>query len=271
MLDGMLRGDMITYMSKHESSRSAGPRTVTAAPPPASRGRKRILVVDDEKDLLDLITYNLQRSGYDFVTAANGNEALELSLRELPDLIILDLMLPGIDGTEVARRLKADSRTAQIPIIMLTAKSEETDVVVGLTLGADDYVTKPFSVKVLLARINTVLRRADGPQASEETGLLRAGPLAIDASKHEVTINGEAAKLTLTEFKLLSALVNARGRVLTRDQLMDKAMGTDVFVTDRAIDVHITAIRKKLGEASWLIHTVRGVGYRLQETPGEPE
>ena len=128
-----------------------------------------------------------------------------------------------------------------------------------------------FENTVLLARINTVLRRSDGPQPSEEAGLLRAGPLAIDASKHEVTINGEAVKLTLTEFKLLSALVNARGRVLTRDQLMDKAMGTDVFVTDRAIDVHITAIRKKLGDASWLIHTVRGVGYRLQETPGEPE
>ncbi|HMB94613.1 MAG TPA: response regulator transcription factor, partial [Tepidisphaeraceae bacterium] len=188
-----------------------------------------------------------------------------------PDLVILDLMLPGTDGTEVARRLKSDSRTAQIPIVMLTAKSEETDVVVGLTLGAADYVTKPFSMKILMARLNTILRRAESQQPTEDLGLLKAGPFTIDTSKHEVTVNGELAKLTLTEFKLLSALVNARGRVLSRDQLMDKAMGTDVFVTDRAIDVHVTAIRKKLGEASWLIHTVRGVGYRLQETPGETE
>ena len=251
--------------------RTIAPRATVMSSPGPTRGRKRILVVDDEKDLVDLITYNLQRNGYDFLAAHNGNEALEIAQNEQPDLIILDLMLPGIDGTEVARRLKGDARTAQIPIIMLTAKSEETDVVVGLTLGADDYVTKPFSVKILLARLNTVLRRAEAPAPADDSGLLRAGPLAIDTAKHEVTVNGEPAKLTLTEFKLISALVNARGRVLTRDQLMDKAMGTDVFVTDRAIDVHITAIRKKLGDASWLVHTVRGVGYRLQETPGEAE
>jgi two-component system alkaline phosphatase synthesis response regulator PhoP len=270
-------------MSKHDVSRggSTGGGVAFAAAAASSssagagsgggRGRKRILVVDDEKDLVDLITYNLQRNGYDYLSAGNGNDALDIALREQPDLVILDLMLPGIDGTEVARRLRSDSRTANIPIIMLTAKSEETDVVVGLTLGADDYVTKPFSVKILLARLNTVLRRAEAQQPSEEASVLKAGPLSIDTSKHEVTINGEAVKLTLTEFKLLSALVGARGRVLTRDQLMDKAMGTDVFVTDRAIDVHVTAIRKKLADASWLIHTVRGVGYRLQETPGEPE
>jgi two-component system alkaline phosphatase synthesis response regulator PhoP len=256
-------------MAKQNPVRTASSPTTTM--PPQPRGRKRILVVDDEKDLVDLISYNLQRNGFDILAAYNGNEAIEVAQREQPDLVILDLMLPGIDGTEVARRLKADSRTAQIPIIMLTAKSEETDVVVGLTLGADDYVTKPFSVKILLARLNTVLRRAESQQPTEDMGLLKTGPLTIDTSKHEVTVNGELAKLTLTEFKLLSALVNARGRVLSRDQLMDKAMGTDVFVTDRAIDVHVTAIRKKLGEASWLIHTVRGVGYRLQETPGETE
>ena len=150
---------------------------------------------------------------------------------------------------------------------MLTAKSEETDVVVGLTLGADDYITKPFSIKGLDARISTVLRRSETP-ASPDFTILRTGPLTIDASKHEVAVEGEPIKLTLTEFKLLSALVSARGRVLTRDQLMDKAMGTDVFVTDRAIDVHVTAIRKKLGSANWLVRTVRGVGYSLQETPG---
>ena len=205
------------------------------------------------------------------LTANSGDSALEMAGREIPDLVLLDLMLPGTSGTEVARRLKADARTAAIPIIMLTAKSEETDVVVGLTLGADDYVTKPFSMKILLARLNTVLRRGETPTAMPDTALLKAGPLTIDPSKHEVSINGEAVKLTLTEFKLLISLVTARGRVLTRDQLMDKAMGTDVFVTDRAIDVHITAIRKKLGTSSWLIRTVRGVGYSLQESADEQE
>jgi two-component system alkaline phosphatase synthesis response regulator PhoP len=227
--------------------------------------KKTILVVDDEKDLVDLVTYNLKRNGFEVLSASNGNEAIEIAQREIPDLVLLDLMLPGIDGTEVARRLKADSRTATIPLIMLTAKGEETDVVVGLTLGADDYVTKPFSMKILLARLTTVLRRGEQP-ATGEGGLLRAGPVTIDPAKHEVKVEGEAIKLTLTEFKLLAALVSARGRVLTRDQLMDKAMGSDVFVTDRAIDVHVTAIRKKLGGANWLVHTVRGVGYRLQES-----
>jgi DNA-binding response OmpR family regulator len=236
-----------------------------------SQSKKRILVVDDQIDLLDLITYNLQRNGYDVVSTQNGNDALELAIREEPDLILLDLMLPGMTGTEVARRLKSDQRTSQIPLVMLTVKGEETDVVVGLTLGADDYVTKPFSMKILLARLNVVLRRIDPPIVASDTVSLRAGPLSIDTLRHEVAVNGDTLKLTLTEFKLLTALVQARGRVLTRDQLMDKAMGTDVFVTDRAIDVHVTAIRKKLGEASYLIRTVRGVGYRLQETPGEEE
>jgi len=235
----------------------------------APRNMKRILVVDDEKDLLDLITYNLQRNGFDVVTSQNGNEALEVAVRENPDLILLDLMLPGLAGTEVARRLKSDPRTAQIPLVMLTAKGEETDVVVGLTLGADDYITKPFSMKILLARLSVVLRRSDPPIVPSDSVMLRAGPLSIDSSRHEASVNGETMKLTLTEFKLLSALVQARGRVLSRDQLMDKAMGTDVFVTDRAIDVHVTAIRKKLGDASYLIQTVRGVGYKLQESRDE--
>ena len=249
------------------------PDPVPSAAGGPRRAKRRVLVVDDEKDLVDLISYNLARGGYEVLTAYDGKDALETAQREVPDLVVLDLMLPGLDGTEVARRLKADSRTAGVPIVMLTAKGEETDVVVGLTIGADDYVTKPFSMKILLARINTVLRRGEGVEAGAtgEGGVLRAGPLVIDMSKHEVTVNGEPVRLTLTEFKLLSALVAARGRVLTRDQLMDKAMGTDVFVTDRAIDVHVTAIRKKLGDASWLVRTVRGVGYRLQESPGEEE
>jgi two-component system, OmpR family, alkaline phosphatase synthesis response regulator PhoP len=238
--------------------------------------KRTVLVVDDEKDITELISYNLTRHGYEVLNAFDGNEALDIAQRETPDLVLLDLMLPGLEGTEVARRLKADGRTSGIPIIMLTAKGEETDVVVGLTLGADDYITKPFSPKILLARVNTVLRRNEppAPGANGDAGSdakLTAGPLTIDSAKHEVRVSDEPVKLTLTEFKLLSALVGARGRVLTRDQLMDKAMGTDVFVTDRAIDVHVTAIRKKLGPAHWLVHTVRGVGYRLRESPDDPE
>jgi DNA-binding response OmpR family regulator len=283
-------GQRSVVMGRHDDSRpaAAGPAAAStprvaagvptrdagaAAGTASRRNRKRILVVDDEKDLVDLISYNLQRNGYDALTAYSGNEAIDVALRDQPDLIVLDLMLPGIDGTEVARRLKGEPRTQHIPIIMLTAKAEETDVVVGLTLGADDYVTKPFSMKILLARMTTVLRRveqggaAGGP--ADAGGTLKAGPLTIDTAKHEAIVDGEPARLTLTEFRLLTALVAARGRVLTRDQLMDKAMGADVFVTDRAIDVHVTAIRKKLGAASYLVHTVRGVGYRLQETPEE--
>jgi DNA-binding response OmpR family regulator len=247
----------------NDPARQASARNSAATPP----ARKKVLIVDDEKDIVDLVAYNLGRNGYDTLTASDGNDALESASRNSPDLIILDLMLPGIDGMEVARRLKADAKTASIPIVMLTAKGEETDVVVGLTLGADDYVTKPFSMKVLLARVSSVLRRSETGPGTAEGGTLRAGPLSIDTFKHEVLVNEEAIKLTLTEFKLLSALLSARGRVLTRDQLMDKAMGTDVFVTDRAIDVHITAIRKKLGDAAWLVNTVRGVGYRLREFP----
>ena len=234
------------------------------------KAKQTVLVVDDEKDLVELIAYNLQRNGYRVISANSGDAALETAARELPNLVLLALMLPGASGTEVARQLRADAHTAHIPIIMLTAKSEETDVVVGLTLGADDYITKPFSMKILLARVGTVLRRGETPPPLE-TAVLRTGPLTIDGSKHEVAVDGEPIKLTLTEFKLLSALVAARGRVLTRDQLMDKAMGTDVFVTDRAIDVHITAIRKKLGSANWLVRTVRGVGYSLQENPDQSD
>ncbi len=257
------------YMSRINE----GVRHAPAVPATQPSVRRKVLVVDDEKDIVELIAYNLGRNGYEALVAYDGNEALQIARKDIPDLIILDLMLPGIEGTEVARRLKGDNTTSGIPIVMLTAKGEETDVVVGLTLGADDYVTKPFSMKVLLARVSSVLRRTDTNQqvGAGEGGVLKAGPLSIDTLKHEVSIENEPVKLTLTEFKLLSALVVARGRVLTRDQLMDKAMGTDVFVTDRAIDVHITAIRKKLGEASWLVHTVRGVGYRLRESPEDTE
>jgi DNA-binding response OmpR family regulator len=250
-------------MATNDSARAVSPRGFSVGTDAMPRNHKNILVVEDEKDLADLITYNLQRNGYDVVCAADGQSALDMAAKQPPDLVLLDLMLPGVDGTEVARKLKGDARTSHIPIVMLTAKGEETDVVVGLTIGADDYVTKPFSMKILLARLATVLRRTE--VAPAESNLLKAGPLSIDSSKHAVVVDGQTIRLTLTEFKLLTALVSARGRVLTRDQLMDKAMGSDVFVTDRAIDVHITAIRKKLGQAQWLIQTVRGVGYKLQE------
>jgi DNA-binding response OmpR family regulator len=243
--------------------------SAVTARPASGRGNKTVLVVEDEKDLSDLISYNLGRNGYNAVVASDGNSALQLAEEHAPDLVLLDLMLPGLDGTEVARRLKADARTANTPIIMLTAKSEETDVVVGLTIGADDYVTKPFSMKILMARVNTVLRRIEANAEAAQSGMVKAGPLTIDSARHEISLDGQPVKFTLTEFKLLAALTAARGRVLTRDQLMDKAMGSDVFVTDRAIDVHVTAIRKKLGESHWLVQTVRGVGYKLQETPEE--
>jgi len=272
-----LRVSRPEFASDRMTKQTADPQSTRPQPSRAPAGRapaggKRVLVVDDERDLTELVGVNLQRNGYEVLTAYDGHTALDLARREVPDLILLDLMLPGIDGTEVTRRLKADERTAGIPIVMLSAKGEETDVVVGLTLGADDYVTKPFSMKILLARLATVLRRGE-PAAGggEGGGLLRAGPLEIDTTKHLVRVEGADVRLTLTEFKLLASLVQARGRVLTRNQLMDKAIGTDVFVTDRAIDVHVTAIRRKLGDAAWLVHTVRGVGYRLRESPDAPE
>jgi two-component system phosphate regulon response regulator PhoB len=246
------------------SSTSSSQATASAS----AERRPVVLVVDDEQDLVELITLNLERHRFGVLAAGDGTRALELARKYKPDLILLDLMLPGVEGTEVARRLRADPATEGIPIIMLTARSEETDVVVGLTIGADDYVTKPFSMKVLMARVKAILRRQKLGRGGEEAGgTLRAGPLSMDTEKHDVAVDGRPVKLTLTEFKLLRALVEARGRVLSRDRLMDKAMGEDVFVTDRAIDVHVTAIRKKLGDAAWLVHTVRGVGYRLQEEP----
>ena len=229
--------------------------------------RKKILVVDDERDLVELISLNLQRNGYDTLAAHDGITGLDLARKQKPDLLILDLMMPGLSGRDVTTALKADPDFASIPILMLTAKTEETDVIVGLSMGADDYVTKPFSMKVLMARVAAVLRRKAAIEPA--SAILAVGPIIIDQSKHEVTLAGKPVNLTPTEFKLLSALVSARGRVLSRDQLMDRAMGTDVFVTARAIDVHITALRQKLGDHAWMILTVRGVGYRLLERKEE--
>lgn len=229
-------------------------------------GHKHILVVEDERDLADLLVYNLGKSGYRTSVASNGRQALELVLAQRPDLILLDLMLPELSGTEVAGRIRTNPSTASIPIIMLTAKSGEVDQIVGLSVGADDYMPKPFSMKVLMARIEAVLRRAMKP-AAEDSAVLRLGPVEINAQTHEAFLDGKLMKLTLTEFRLLAGLILARGRVLSRGELMSRAMGPGVMVTERTIDVHITSIRKKLGVHGGMIRTVRGVGYRATLEP----
>lgn len=222
--------------------------------------RRSVLVVDDERDLLELVAYNLKRAGYDVLSASNGRQALDLIVQAKPDLVLLDVMLPELSGTEVASRVRANPLTAATPIIMLTAKGEEIDQVVGLAVGADDYVPKPFSMKVLLARVEAVLRRAG--RASAEHRSLELGTVRLDLETHEAYVNGDPIKLTLTEFRILAALLQGQGRVLSRASLMNKAMGPGVLVTERTIDVHVTAIRKKLNDQAPLIKTVRGVGYR---------
>lgn len=226
---------------------------------------KTILISDDEKDLVELIEYNLRRQGYHTLAAYDGPGALALALQHVPDLILLDLMMPGKSGQEVTVALRADPATKDIPIIMLTAKSEDSDMIVGLTLGADDYVAKPFNMKVLLARIEAILRRS--AESAPRSEFLTAGDLRIDRARHHVELAGQRIALTLTEFRLLEALVGAKQRVLSRDQLMDHAMGADITVTDRTIDVHITALRRKMRTHRTMIETVRGVGYRLSEDP----
>lgn len=223
----------------------------------------RILVVDDEKDLVELVKYNLEKEGFEVAVAYDGEGAIATGEREIPSLIVLDIMLPNIDGLEVCRRLKRNPVTAHIPIIMLTAKGEEADRVVGLELGADDYVVKPFSVRELIARVKTVLRRTGASEKPKE--VLKIGEVVIDTMKHKVKVKGKDVDLTLTEFKLLVALARRRGQVLRRNQLIDLSRGADVFVVDRTIDVHISSLRKKLGGYGELIETVRGVGYRMKE------
>lgn len=232
--------------------------------------RKLVLVVDDERDITELLAYNLKRAGYDVATAASGRQALAAVETRIPDLIVLDVMLPELSGIEVAGRLRANPRVAHVPIVMLTAKTEEVDQVVGLTVGADDYVTKPFSMKVLLARVEAVLRRTQrvAPTSADER-IITMGAVACNPETHETTVDGSPIKLTLTEFRLLTSLIQANGRVLSRATLMSKAMGPGVTVTERTIDVHVTAIRKKLGASANLIKTVRGVGYRVTQDAGD--
>ncbi|MDI6448692.1 response regulator [Anaerobaca lacustris] len=222
-----------------------------------------VLVVDDEEDIRELVELNLRREGYQVLACETGEQALNRVLSKAPDVVILDLMLPGIDGLEVCKRLKADPKTQKIAVVMLTAKGEEADIVTGLELGADDYVTKPFSGKVLVARVRRLLRKQ-----RDETDLqavVRIHELTIDPSRHEVLIGERAVALTLTEFNILHTLARRPGRVFTRYQIVDSIHGSDYLVTDRAVDVQIVSLRKKLGPCAKYIETVRGVGYRFTD------
>jgi two-component system, OmpR family, alkaline phosphatase synthesis response regulator PhoP len=228
--------------------------------------KKHILVVEDEEDILALIHYNLTREGFRATCASSGEEALRLVERDPPELIVLDLMLPGIDGLEFCRTLKGNPETRDIAIIMVTAKGEEADVVTGLELGADDYVTKPFSPRILVARVRTVLRRREAPEAipgGEE--VIRIDELVIHPGRNEVLVQGRPVDLTFTEFRVLHFLASRPGWVFTRYQIVNAVRGDDYAVTDRAVDVQIVGLRKKLGAYGKYIETVRGVGYRFKD------
>lgn len=226
-----------------------------------------ILAVDDEVHILELISFNLKAAGYHVVTALTGEEALKRCEVEKPSLVLLDIMLPGIDGLEVCRRLKGDRTTSNIPIIMLTARGDEVDKILGLELGADDYITKPFSVRELAARVKSLLRRV-APQQESEPQTLRAGDIMIDITNYEAFKGGEKLSLTLKEFELLKVLVLSRGKVLTRDFLLDRIWGYEFYGETRTVDVHIRHLRQKLGEEPY-IETVRGVGYRFVDREQE--
>ena len=226
-----------------------------------------ILAVDDEVHILELISFNLKAAGYHVVTALTGEEALKRCEVERPSLVLLDIMLPGIDGLEVCRRLKGDRMTSNIPIIMLTARGDEVDKILGLELGADDYITKPFSVRELAARVKSLLRRV-APQQESEPQTLRSGDIMIDITNYEAFKGGEKLSLTLKEFELLKVLVLSRGKVLTRDFLLDRIWGYEYYGETRTVDVHIRHLRQKLGEEPY-IETVRGVGYRFVDREQE--
>lgn len=229
-----------------------------------TEAKKSILVVEDEEDILALLHFNLIKAEYAVVCATCGEEALNKIREQQPDLILLDLMLPGIDGLEICRRLRNEPATREVPIIMLTARGEEGDVVRGLELGADDYVTKPFSVKVLLARIQTVLRRQEAVEVDHSSEII-CGDLVIHPERNQVQVCGSAVELTFTEFRVLVALARRPGWVFTRYQIVNAVRGVDYAVTDRAVDVQIAGLRKKLGPCGYYIETVRGVGYRFRE------
>ena len=225
--------------------------------------KAKILVVDDEEDIRELVALNLSQEGYKIISCETGEEALEKAGSDLPDLIVLDLMLPGIDGLEVCKKLKSNIKTENIPVVILTAKGEETDVVTGLELGADDYVTKPFSGKVLVARVRRLLRKASLDTCDK--AILKIDDLVIDPSRREVLVKNKSIELTFTEFNILHILAKRPGFVFTRYQIVDALHGNDYIVTDRAVDVQIVSLRKKLDSCGSYIETVRGVGYRFRD------
>jgi two-component system phosphate regulon response regulator PhoB len=225
---------------------------------------EHILVVDDETDILELIRYNLQKEGYRVTTVKTGEEGLQLVREMSPDVVVLDLMLPGLDGLSVCNRLKREDATRSIPVVMLTAKAEDSDIVTGLELGADDYVTKPFSPKVLTARIRAVLRRTGASEALLKENVITVHGITVDSSRHEVIYNGETLPLSPTEFAILEHLARSPGWVFSRARIIDAVKGKDYPVTERSVDVQILGLRKKLGEAGDVIETVRGVGYRMK-------
>jgi Response regulators consisting of a CheY-like receiver domain and a winged-helix DNA-binding domain len=223
--------------------------------------KKSILVVEDDESIMEVVKYNLEREGYEVECRSDGREGLAAALERPPDLLVLDLMLPGIDGVEICRQLRQSPRMRTKPILMLTAKSEELDQVVGFTVGADDYVTKPFSVKVLMQRIKVLLSRKGTD--SDATPQLERHGMVVDRVAHEASVEGQALPLTPTEFRLLDTLMAQPGKAFSRGDLLESAIGADTIVLDRTIDVHIRSLRAKLGEHSWTIETVRGVGYRF--------
>lgn len=225
----------------------------------------KILIVEDEPDIVELLAYNLHQAGFETITVFNGEDALRHANTKPPDLVLLDVLLPGVDGLEVCRILKRNPTTADIPVIMLTAKGEKTDRIVGLELGADDYVTKPFSPREVVLRIRAVQRRMEETRTSAAVKQLRIHDLVIDLDKHQVFNRGQKSDLTATEFKLLTLLAGAPGRVFTRDLLMNELWGDNYFAVDRTVDTHISRLRRKLGHLSDAIETVRGVGYRFKE------
>lgn len=226
--------------------------------------KENVLIIEDEEDIQELINYSLVKEGYHTTTVGTGEEGLKTAKSKQPNLIVLDLMLPGMDGLEICRLLKNDPKTQHIPIVMLTAKGEESDVVAGLELGADDYITKPFSPKVLVARIRTILRRKVKQEVGEDA-VLSIHDMTIHPGRHEITVKGKQIDLTLTEFKILHLLSRRPGWVYTRYQIVNEIRGDEVLVTDRAVDVQIVGLRRKLGNLGKLVETVRGVGYRMKE------
>jgi phosphate regulon transcriptional regulator PhoB len=238
---------------------------VKATPAPATRSSGRVLVVEDERDVAELIRYNLTREGYDVVVAGSGGDAIKQAREVQPDLVLLDIMVPQVNGWEVCRRLKQDAETRAIPVIMVTGRVEEGDKVLGFEMGADDYVTKPFSPRELVARVRAVARRG---RREERPAQLKAGDLEIDRHRFEVRVKGRAIELTPKEFELLAILVGAPGRVFGREELLDAVWGRDGFVEPRTVDVHVARLRGKFTAARLPVpgvETVRGVGYRFRD------